>query len=111
MSFSSKRGSLDTLNRSTRQGLRLWSFQMRATESLPMPWRLAISLVVQWVEPSSGVAWRVSSTTAATVPSGNQDFRPRPGAILPSPSTPSSAKRVRHVRTELALTPTRRAIS
>ena len=35
-------------------GLRLWSFQMRATVSLPMPKRLAMSRVVQWVEPSSG---------------------------------------------------------
>jgi hypothetical protein len=74
---------------STFQGLRLWSCQMRATVSLPTPKRLAIRRVVQCVEPSSGDSKRVSWTTAATVPSGSQDLRPRPGAIRPTPSTPS----------------------
>ena len=44
-------------------------------------------------------------------PGSSQDRRPRPRAILPKLARPFSAKRARHVRTEFALTPTRRPIS
>ena len=67
--------------------------------------------VVQCVEPSSGLACSVSWTTASTVAGSSQDLRPRPGAIRPKSANPLSAKRERHLRTGLAATPTRRAIS
>ncbi len=76
-----------------------------------MPCRAAINLVVQCVEPSSGLACNVSFTTASTVPSGSHDLRPRPAAITPTPSTPASAKRARHRRTVLGVVAHRRAIS
>jgi hypothetical protein len=110
-SFSSNRGSLETLNVSTLQGFRSWSRQIRATLSLPIPNRCASVLVVQCVEVSGGASSRVTRSTSATVPSGSHDLRPRPSAILPKLSRPFSAKRARHFRMELALTPTRRAIS
>lgn len=88
-----------------------WSLQMRATESFPIPNRLASVRVVQCVEVSSGVSSRVTRTTSATVPSGNHALRPRPLAITPTPATPCSAKRFRHRRTASGSTPDRRAIS
>src|SRR5271156_2517624 len=53
-SFSSNRGSLLTLNVSTFHGLRLWSAQILATESLPIPTRAARVRVLQCVDPSAG---------------------------------------------------------
>jgi hypothetical protein len=84
---------------STRHGLSSWSRQMRATESLTILKRLAIERVVHCVEPSSGSSCRVSWITASTVPGGSHDLRPRPSAILPTPSTPLSAKRFRQALT------------
>ena len=47
------------MNLSTRHGLRLWSAQIRATASLPIPSRAAKLRVVQCVEPSAGTSSRV----------------------------------------------------
>ena len=47
---------------------------------------------------------KVTQTISATVPSVSGDLRPRPLAIFPTPSTPCSAKRVRHRRTASGLT-------
>jgi hypothetical protein len=68
---------------------------MRATVSLEIPRCLARDLELHCVEPSSGSSFMVTGTTSATVPSGSQDLRPRPGAMTPIPSTPSAAKRRR----------------
>ena len=63
------------------------------------------------VEVSGGVSSRVTRSTSATVPSGSHDLRPRPFLIFPSQAMPSMVHRARQARIELALTPTRRAIS
>lgn len=70
-----------------------------------------MSLVLQWVDPSSGEANSVSCTTASTVPSGAHDVRPRPGAISPTPSTPSASKHLRQERIESFVVSHRRATS
>jgi hypothetical protein len=79
--------------------LRLWSAQIRAMASLPIPTLLPSVRVDHWVEPSAGLSCWVSLSTSATVPAGNQDLRPRPLAITPTPSTPVSEKRARQRRT------------
>ncbi len=84
---------------------------IRATDSLPIPKRLATVRVVQCVDVSSGVSFSVTRTTSATVPAGSQALRPRPLAITPTPAIPASAKRFRHRRTASGSTPDRRAIS
>ncbi len=43
--------------------------------------------------------------TSSTVPGGNQDLRPRPSAITPTPAVPLSAKRFRQRRTVSESTP------
>ena len=103
-SLASKFGSLEILNVLTFHGLRLWSAQTLAMASLPSPNRLASNLVVQCVPPSVGLSWQVTRTISATVPSVSGDLRPRPLAIFPTPSTPCSAKRVRHRRTASGVT-------
>jgi hypothetical protein len=67
--------------------------------------------VVQCVAPPGGGPVNVSSTTRCTVSAGSQDFRPRPLAIVPTPSIPFSTNRFRHRRTVSESTPERRAIS
>jgi hypothetical protein len=104
-------GSLLILKPSTFHGLRLWSDQILATESFPIPTRAAIVRVVQCVEPSAGRSCRVSLSTSATVPSGREGFRPRPLAITPTPAVPFSVNRLRQRRTASESTPQRRAIS
>ena len=79
--------------------------------SSPIPNRRANDRVVQCVDVSSGRSSRVTRTTSATVVSASHDRRPRPGAIRPTPSTPSDAKRRRHARTLSLVVPHRRATS
>ena len=78
---------------STLHGFRLWSDQMRATASLPIPNLRARERVVQCVEPSAGFSWQVTRTTSATVPSARAGLRPRPLAIVPTPAVPWAANR------------------
>ncbi len=110
-SFCSKCGSLEILKVSTFHGLRLWSDQIPATASLPMPSRRASDRVVQCVEPSAAFSCCVIRTTSDTVPGGNEGLRPRPLAMTPTPSIPFSAKRARHRRMASESTLERRAIS
>ena len=61
-----------------------------ALVSLLTPTCAASVRVVQCVAPPGGCPVNVSSTTRATVSAGNQDFRPRPLAIVPTPPMPPS---------------------
>src|ERR1019366_2715298 len=63
---------------------------MRATVSLPTPIFSPRVRVLQCVDPSSGDSSSVTRTTSATVPAGSHELRPRPLAMRPTPSTPSS---------------------
>ena len=110
VSLASKSGSLESLNASTRHGSRLRAPQMRATVSLPTPWRAAIDLVDQCVEPSAGRRRSVSSTIASTVSGAIWRLRPRPGATTPTPAGPSRANRRRHARTVSESTEWSRAV-
>src|SRR5271156_4405179 len=110
-SLASKCGSLLTLNVSTRHGFKLWSAQIVATASLPIPTRAARVRVLHCVDPSAGRSLCVSRNTSSTMPGGRLDLRPRPLAITPTPLVPCSANRERHRRTVSESTSQRRAIS
>src|SRR6202453_484331 len=110
-SLASKCGSLLTLNVSTRHGFKLWSAQIVATASLPIPTRAARVRVLHCVDPSAGRSLCVSRNTSSTMPGGRLDLRPRPLAITPTPPVPCSANRERHRRTVSESTSQRRAIS
>src|SRR5450631_3715838 len=110
-SFSSKRGSLESLNVSTSQGFSSWLRHARAIVSFPTPRWPASVRVDQCVDSSGAVSCWVTRTISATVPSGNHDLRPRPLAIRPTPSTPSAANRRRHARTLTSVVAHRRATS
>src|ERR671918_756373 len=87
-SLASKSGSVDSLKRSTRQGRIFRARHSWATKSLPTPWRAAIARVDHCVEPSTGTDSRVSFTMSSTTEGSTRRFRPRPGAIVPTASTP-----------------------
>src|SRR6202142_818869 len=110
-SLASKGGSLLTLNVSTRHGFKLWSAQIVATASLPIPTRAARVRVLHCVDPSAGRSLCVSRNTSSTMPGGRLDLRPRPLAVTPTPPVPCSANRERHPRTVSESTSQRRAIS
>ena len=98
VSLASKSASLDNLNTSARQGRRPLARQIRATVSLPTPWRAANDRVDQHTDPSSGTAATVSPTIAATVAAAIWGLRPptwrhlantgRPRLQEPVPPTP-----------------------
>ena len=106
--------ALDNLNTSARQGRRPLARQIRATVSLPTPWRAAMTVRVdrvdQHTDPSSGTAATVSPTIAATVAAAiwgldDPDLAP-PGQHRP---TPDSKNRSRQRRTVSWCAPNSRA--
>ena len=84
---------------------------IRATVSLPIPYRAAIDLVDQHAEPSSGTVCNVSCTIASTTSSPSTTGRPRPARMRPTAAVPSAANRLRHRRTDFGVDAHRRAIS
>ena len=99
MSLASKSGSLDSLKVAARHGRNSRALQMRATVSLPTPWRAAIDRVDHATEPSAGTLCSVSATIASTTASDISGLRPRPGATTPTPAGPDSKNRSRQPRT------------
>ena len=97
-------------NTSVRHGRRPARRQVRATVSLPTPWRAAMARVDQRDAPSEGATDTVSEMIAASVSALTVRGRPRPGATRPTDSKPDSANR-RQRRTVLGATPKRRAIA
>ena len=91
-------------------GSRPWTRQIRATALLPNPKQSASALGDQSVAPSSGTS-PFAGDTWSTAPAGDDDCRPRRGAVAPTQLVPLSRKRLRHVRTECDATPKRRATS
>jgi len=110
-SFDSKLGSVDSLKVSTFHGRIRRACHIRATVSLPIPYRAAIDLVDQHAEPSSGTVCNVSCTIASTTSSPSTTGRPRPARMRPTAAVPSAANRLRHRRTDFGVDAHRRAIS
>ena len=108
-SFSSNRGSFDSLNVSTRCGCSPRARQTRCTVSRLTPTRAAIVRVDQCVAPG-GVSCTVTRTISSTVSAGIDGLRPRPSRTSAKRASPSSANRDRHARTVTAVTPTAAAI-
>ena len=81
ISFSSNRGSLDSLNVLTRCGLSPRAAQTRCTVAGDTPTWAAIVRHDQCVCPA-GVECRVSSTISSILACGMLDLRPRPGPDL-----------------------------
>src|SRR6478735_3946981 len=109
INFSSKRGSVDNLNVSTRCGFNPRADQIRCTVAGDTPTRSAIVRHDQCVCPT-GTEFLVNSTISSTCAVVINGLRPRPDATFPSFATPSTENRARHVRTVPALTPTCSAI-
>src|SRR5665213_218353 len=109
MSFSSKCGSVESLNVSTRCGFKPRAAQILCTCAGDTPTLAAIDRTDQCVAPT-GLENRVNSTISAIFDSGITFFRPRPGATAPSFFNPSAANRVRHARTVPGVTATTLAI-
>ena len=107
-SFSVNRGSLLTLNVSTRWGCNPSSFQILRTVSLLTPARSAIVRVDQCVAPA-GLVLVVNSTISATCSAVIAALRPRPGLTLPQSVNPSASNALRQARTVTGLTPWRAA--
>src|SRR4029079_11817709 len=108
-SFSSNFGSPDTLNVSTRCGLRANSFHTRCTVLFETPATPAIVLVLQCVSPCG----RYSSdagTIRSSVASGIEGLRHRPSRTCPNLTRPSPANRVRQFATVAGDTDTAAAI-
>src|ERR1700739_3150021 len=97
-SLSSNVGSLDTLNVSTRCGLRPNSCHTRCTVLFDTPATPAIVLVLQCVSPCGRYS-SVSVTILSSVASGIEGLRPRPSRTCPNLTRPSSANRVRQFAT------------
>ena len=104
ISFSSNRGSLDSLNEWTRCGFRPRAAQTRCTVAAETPTRLAIVRELHCVCPA-GLLLRVNSTISSIFDCGMLDLRPRPARTLPSLASPSASKRQRHDRTVAGQTP------
>ncbi len=109
-SFSTRRGSFESLNCRTRCGCRPCARQMRRIELTLMPAAFAIMAAVQWVV-SAGGSVSVSATTrsATSGPSGGT----RDGRVLSRgrPSTPSVMDRACQRQTHGLDLPVRRMIS
>src|ERR1019366_9448810 len=110
-SFDSKLGSVESLEVSTFHSRIRRACHIRATVSLPIPYRAAIDLVDQHAEPSSGTVCNVSCTIASTTSSPSTTGRPRPARMSPTAAVPSAANRLRHRRTDFGVDAHRRAIS
>src|SRR5512134_458496 len=93
-SFSSNRGSFDSLNVSTRCGCSPRARQTRCTVSRLTPTRAAIVRVDQCVAPG-GVSCTVTRTISSTVSAGIDGLRPRPSRTSAKRASPSSANRDR----------------
>jgi hypothetical protein len=75
---------VDSLKVSTFHGRIRRACHIRATVSLPIPYRAAIDLVDQHAEPSSGTVCNVSCTIASTTPPPSTTARPRPARMRPT---------------------------
>src|SRR5664279_3707786 len=109
ISFSSNRGSLDSLNVLTRCGFRPRPDQIRWTVAGLTPTALAIDRQLQYVSPegfSCCVRRTISSRLAAEIPG----LRPRPARTWPNLDSPSSANLPRHEPAVTGVTPTAAAI-
>src|SRR4029077_12548299 len=109
-SFSSKFGSLDSLNVSTRCGLRPRADHTCCTVDFDTPLAAAIVRHDQWVSPA-GREFNVKSTNSSIVYCGIVFFRPRPWRTGANLTSPSSANRVRHPLTDAGDTDNARAIA
>ena len=69
VSFSTNRSSADSLNVSTRCGLRLCASQIRCTVAGDTPWAVAIDRQLQCVSPA-GFSCNVALTISATFSAG-----------------------------------------
>src|SRR5512142_2409388 len=103
-SFSSNRGSFDSLNVSARCGCSPRARQTRCTVSRLTPTRAAIVRVDQCVAPG-GVSCNVTRTISSTVSAGIDGLRPRPSRTCalgqpllgePRPPRPHGARRHPH---------------
>ena len=108
-SFSSKRGSPESLNVSTRCGCNPRADQIRCTVAGDTPARSAIVRQLQCVSPG-GVSCKVKRTISSTFTGGIDGLRPRPGRTLENPFSPSSTNRSRQFTTVVGETPTALAI-
>ena len=79
-SFTSKFGSLDSLNWRIRCGCRPWLRQMRCTELTLIPMTLAIAGAVQWVVSPSGAPRSTADHPVFDLASKRRDAR-RPGLV------------------------------
>ena len=77
------------LERSTFHALRVWSAQILATASLPIPSRAARVRVLHCVDPSAERSLYVSCRTYSTVPTGLLGLRARLLAILRTTTVPA----------------------
>src|SRR5664280_2231201 len=109
ISFSSNRGSLDSLNVCTRCGLRPRPDQIRCTVAGLTSLAFAIDRQLQCVSPS-GRPSCVSRTISSTLLAGIDGLRPRPLATRPNSRNPSAANRLRQPTTVLTATPHSAAI-
>src|ERR1019366_5107504 len=108
-SFSSNRGSLESLNVLTWCGLIPRADQIRCTVEDDTPARAAIERQLQCVSPG-GVSCNVKRTTSSIFAAGIDGRRPRPGRTVEKSFNPSWEKRSRHDFTVIGATPTSEAI-
>jgi hypothetical protein len=109
-SFSSNRGSVLTLNVSTKCGLSPSADQIPCTDAGETPTRVAMPRTDQCVAPS-GVVWVVNRTICAIFSGGIDGFGPRPLATSPNLVNPSTSNCLRHANTVGRDTSHRSAIS
>src|SRR5512142_619884 len=100
-SFSSNRGSFDSLNVSTRCGCSPRARQTRCTVSRLTPTRAAIVRVDQCVAPG-GASCNVTRTISFTVSAGIEGLRPRasPSSANRAPPPAHRHRRHRHRRSD-----------
>src|SRR5213080_3492101 len=102
--FSANKGSLLSLKRRNKCGLRPCFFQMRLTEASLIPATWAILRVLQWVA-SLGFSWVVIRTICFTRLAEICGLRPGRGASFSIPGSPSRLNRLRQRATVWRLTP------
>ena len=100
--FSTKSGSLESLNVSCRCGCRPKARQMRETAVCDRPASRAMLRVLQWVAPA-GTLSNVLAITASTRASSIERGAPGRGASR-RPSRRCSTKRARHLQTVCGVT-------
>src|SRR5450759_946622 len=109
ISFSSNRGSLESLNVLTRCGFRPRPHQIRGTVAGETPTALAIDRQLQCVAPE-GFSCMVRRTISSTFSTEIPGLRPRPCRTWPNLANPSEANLSRQDRTVTGVTPTFAAI-